>query len=215
MRQFGLPEIWILLAALRWTVLLAALAFVGGGVAGLLVTLARIARPWPLRAFATAYIKVLQGVPLLILLFLVFFGANIVGVRTDAWTAAAIAYALYGSAFLAEIWRGCVQAVPLGQWDAAVALGLRRVRQLRLVIAPQALRIAVAPSVGFLVQLVKSTSLASVIGFMELTKAAQNVNNVTFAPFAVFGTVSVLYFAVCFPLSRLGARLERRLARPY
>ncbi len=163
---------------------------------------------------AAIYIKVLQGLPLLILLFLVFFGANIVGVRTDAWMAAAIAYTLYGSAFLAEIWRGCIQAVPHGPVGCAPSRwGYGGCRSCGSVIAPQALRIAVAPSVGFLVQLLKSTSLASVIGFVELTRAGQNVNNVTFAPLAVFGTVSALYFVLCFPLSRFGAWLERRLAQ--
>ena len=132
----------------------------------------------------------LQGIPLLILLFLVFFGANILGLRIDPWTAAAVGYGLYGSAFLGEIWRGCLQAVPRGQRDAAVALALSFTQRLRLVVAPQAARIAVPPSVGFMVQLLKSTSLASVIGFTELTWTGQMINNVTFQPLIVFGMVA-------------------------
>jgi polar amino acid transport system permease protein len=144
----------------------------------------------------------------------VFFGANIMGLRIDAWTAAAAGFSLYGSAFLGEIWRGCLQAVPRGQRDAAIALGLRFGRRLRLVIAPQAARIAVPPTVGFLVQLLKSTSLASVIGFTELTWTGQMINNATFQPLAVFSMVAGLYFLMCWPLSRLSVRLERRLLRP-
>ena len=213
MRSFGTADGLILLLALRWTLLLGVIAFVGGGAVGAIVALARVARPRWLRILAAVYIKVLQGLPLLILLFLVFFGLNILGIAVNAWTAAAIGYTLYGSAFLGDIWRGCIEAVPAGQWDAATALGLRPAARLRLVIAPQALRIAVAPSVGFLVQLLKSTSLASVIGFTELTQAAQMVNNVTFQPLAVFGTAAGLYFLLCYPLSLWSTRLEARLRR--
>ena len=210
MRSFGAGDLLILLLALRWTVLLSLVAFVGGGVGGVVIALARVARLRWVRVLAAGYIKFLQGLPLLIMLFLVFFGLSIVGVSVSAWTAAAVSFTLYGSAFLAEIWRGCLQSVPRGQWDAAAALGLRRMPQLRLVIAPQAMRIAIAPSVGFLVQLLKSTSLASVVGFTELTQAAQMVNNVTFQPLAVFGCTACLYFLLCFPLSLLSSRLEKR-----
>jgi polar amino acid transport system permease protein len=212
-RHFGLDELRILLLAMRWTVLLTLVAFVGGGIGGAVVAAMRVAPSRAARMTAAVYIRLLQGLPLLILLFLVFFGANMVGIRTDAWTAAAIGYSLYGSAFLGEIWRGCIQAIPPGQWDAAMALALPFRHRLRLVIAPQAARIAVPPTVGFLVQLLKSTSLASVIGFTELTRAAQMVNNVTFQPLIVFGLVAGLYFLLCWPLSLLSQGLENRLRR--
>jgi polar amino acid transport system permease protein len=210
-RGFGLDELRILLLALRWTILLAAIAFLGGGLGGAATAVLRVAPSRALRFAAAAYIRLLQGLPLLILLFLVFCGANMIGIRTDAWSAAAIAYALYGSAFLGEIWRGCIQAIPAGQWDAATALALPFRLRLFLVIVPQAARIALPPTVGFLVQLLKSTSLASVIGFTELTRAAQMVNNVTFQPLIVFGLVALLYFALCWPLSLLSQHLENRL----
>ncbi len=211
-RQFGPGEVWLLLLALRWTVLLTLVAFAGGSIGGALVAMLRVSPMLGLRIAAAVYIKLMQGLPLLILLFLVFFGSNILGLRINAWTAAAIGYTLYGSAFLGEIWRGCIEAVPAGQWDAATALGLRFTQRLRLVIAPQATRIALAPSVGFLVQLLKSTSLASVIGFTELTRAGQMINNVTFQPLIVFGLVALMYFMLCWPLSIFSGRLERRLA---
>src|SRR6202044_2815195 len=132
----------------------------------------------------------------------------------DPWSAAAVGYGLYGSAFLGEIWRGCLQAVPRCKRDAAVALALSFTQRLRLVVAPQAARIAVPPSVGFMVQLLKSTSLASVIGFTELTWTGQMINNATFRPLIVFSLVAGLYFLMCWPLSLLAARLERRLRRP-
>jgi polar amino acid transport system permease protein len=197
--------------AARWTVLLAATAFLGGGVAGAVVAVLRVLPNRSVRLAASVYVKVLQGLPLLILLFLVYFGVSLIGWSTDSWTAAAIAMTLYASAFLGEIWRGCIEAVPREQRDAAAALALSFAQQLRLVVAPQAARIAVAPTVGFLVQLLKSTSLASIVGFTELTRAAQVVNSATFRPLIVFSLVAGLYFALCWPLSLLSIRLEQHL----
>ena len=116
-------------------------------------------------------------------LFLVFFGLNILGFGINPWIAAAIAFTLHASAFLGEIWRGCIEAVPPGQREAATALGLRYYNRMRYVILPQAVKIAVAPTVGFLVQLIKGTSLAAIIGFTELTRQGQIINNATFGRF--------------------------------
>jgi len=210
-RDFTASELWYLVQATRWTIILSILAFAGGGVVGFAVALMRISRSLPLRYLATAYIKILQGTPLLMQLFLIFYGIGLLGVQVEPWTAAAAAFTLYASAFLAEIWRGCIQAIPRGQWEGARSVALSYAQQLRFVILPQALRIAVPPTVGFLVQLIKGTSLASIIGFVELTRAAQIVNNATFSPLTVYGLVAAIYFALCWPLSRLADRLEGRL----
>jgi len=127
-----------------------------------------------------------------------------------AWTAAAVALTLYTSAFLTEIWRGCVAAIPRGQWEASGSLALGFGEQLRHVILPQAVRIAIAPTVGFLVQVIKGTALASVIGFVEVTKAGSMIANVTFRPFTVFACVALMYFALCFPVSLYARHLERK-----
>jgi polar amino acid transport system permease protein len=212
-REFSLSEVWFLVLALRWTVLLTIVAFVGGTVGGLAIAVLRVARSRVLRGTAATYIKVLQGTPLLMQLYLVYFGANLVGLATNAWVSAALALTLYASAFLGEIWRGCIQAIPRVQWEGAQALALGHFLQLRLVILPQAFRIAIPPTVGFLVQLLKGTSLASIIGFAELTRAAQMVNNATFRPFITYGLVAALYFILCWPLSMSSRVLERRLDR--
>ena len=202
-----------LLLAARWTVLLSLVAFATGSVAGLAVLLLRVAKqPW-LRRPAELYIAAFQGTPLLMQLFLVFFGLPLLGFRIEAWSAAVVGLTLCASAFLAEIWRGGVEAVPRGQWEGARALALGYFAQLRFVILPQASRIALPPTVGFLVQLVKGTSLASIIGFTELTRAAAVVNNATFRPLIVYTAVAGLYFVLCWPLSVLSDRLERRLDR--
>ena len=202
-----------LILAARWTLVLSLVAFAGGGIVGLAVLLARIdTRPW-LRRAAAGYIGLFQGTPLLLQLFLVFFGLPLVGLEIEPWLAAALGLTLYASAYLAEIWRGGVEALPLGQWDAAAALGLHSVTRMGLVILPQAWRITLAPTVGFLVQLVKSTALTSIIGFDELLKTANAINNATFEPFTVYGMVAAIYFALCFPLTAYARRLETARAR--
>jgi polar amino acid transport system permease protein len=210
-REFSATEVWFLVQSVRWTVLLTLIAFVGGGVVGLIIAVVRVGNAAVPRALAVAYIKLFQGTPLLMQLYLVYFGSTLLGFATNAWIAAALGLTIYSSAFLAEIWRGCIQAVPRGQWDGARALALSYPAQLRLVIMPQALRIAIPPTVGFLVQILKGTSLASIIGFTELTRAAQMVNNATFRPFIVYALVAALYFSLCWPLSALSRHLERRL----
>jgi polar amino acid transport system permease protein len=200
-----------LLLAARWTVLLSAVAFVCGGSVGVLLMMARISSRKYLRMGARLYIELFQGTPLLMQLFLVFFGLPLIGIDVQPWMAAGLGLTLSASAYLGEIWRGCVEAIPLGQWDAGAALGLHFGRQMQLIILPQALRIAVAPTVGFLVQLVKSTALTSIIGFNELLQTSNIINNATFAPFTVYGVVALIYFALCFPLTSLSRWLERRL----
>jgi polar amino acid transport system permease protein len=211
-RSFGLPEFLLLLDGVRWTLALTAVAFAGGGGLGLALLMLRIAPVRGPRWLAVAIIQAVQGTPLLGHLFVTFFGLPLFGIDVSRWLAATVALSVYGSAFLAEIWRGAVEAIPRGQWEAAAALGLPRLAQLRLVILPQALTIAIPPTVGFLVQLVKNTSLASIIGFIELSRRAQLVNGATFAPFIVYGATAVLYFCLCFPLTRFSRYLERRRA---
>lgn len=200
-----------LLLAARWTVLLSLAAFAGGAVLGLAVLMLRTSRIPPLRRSAIAYIELFQGTPLLMQLFLAFFGLALLGMEVPAWLAAAAALILWSGAFLAEIWRGCVQAVPKGQWEASASLSLGYAQQMRHVILPQAVRIAIAPTVGFAVQIVKGTALTSIIGFTELSKAGTIIVNATFQPFSVYAYTALLYFALCWPLSRLALRLERKL----
>lgn len=213
MRSFGPADGWFIVAAAQWTVLLALIAFAGAAPAGLALALLRSSgRRW-LERGAQAWIALFQGTPLLMQLFLVFFGAPALGLQVSAWLAAAVALILNTSAFFGEIWRGCIQAVPRGQWEAAEALGLHYAARMRRVILPQALKIALAPTVGQMVQVVKGTSLTAIIGFTEVMRAGQIINNATFAPLLVFGTVGAVYFALCWPLSLLAARIERRLGR--
>ena len=215
MRSLGWGDFTFLLLAIRWTLVLTAGAFLFGGVIGLAVALLRVSRSRPLRWAAIGYIRLLQGTPLLLQLFLVFFGSDLLGFGLGAYLSAVLGLSLNAGAFLGEIWRGAIEAVPPGQLEAARALGLGYLARMLRVVVPQALRIATAPTVGFLVNLVKSTSLASIIGFVELTRAGQMLNNATFRPFTIFGIVAVLYFLLCWPLTLASRQLEARLASAY
>ena len=200
-----------LLLATRWTILLSLVSFVGGGAVGLLLLFLRISKRKMARAFAKYYIELFQGTPLLMQLFIAFFGLGLFGVDVPAWLAAGLALILWTASFLAEIWRGCVEAIAKGQWEASASLGMGRLQQMRYVIFPQALKIAMPPTVGFSVQVVKGTALTSIIGFVELSKAGTVVTNATFQPFIVYGLVALIYFALCWPLSKSSQILERKL----
>lgn len=210
MREFGIDDTVYLMLAARWTVLLTLAATLIGSAIALIVAIMRIVPLRPANWLAIGYINLIQGTPILGQLFIFFFGLSIVGLNVDAWTAAVTAFSIYASAFLAEIWRGGLQSVPKTQWETSAALGLGYAQRLRYVIVPQAVRISIPPTVGFLVQLVKNTSLASVIGFVELTRAGQIMNNATFSPMSVYLTVAAIYFVICFTLSQASQKLERR-----
>ncbi len=209
---FGLAEFGFLLSGLRWTLLLSVIAFAGGGLVGLAVALARAGTNAALRRATAGYIAVFQGTPLLKQLFVVYYGLGLAGIQLPAWAAAAIGFTLNASAFLGEIWRGVIQAVPAGQSEAATALGVRYPARIRHVVLPQAFRIAQPATVGYLVQLIKGTSLAAIVGFIELARAGQIVSNQTYQPILVFGVVGAIYFVLCWPLSLYSARLETRFA---
>jgi polar amino acid transport system permease protein len=185
-----------LLLAARWTVVLSLIAFIGGGLVGLALLVGRLSRVRGLPAAVAAYVQLFQGTPLLMQLFLAYFGLALFGLNVSPWWAAGLALTLYTSAYLTEIWRGCVDAIPR-----------------RHVVGPQALRIAVPPTVGFLVQVIKGTALASVIGFIELTKAGTMISNATFRPFTVYACVALMYFMLCWPVSATARQLERNMRR--
>ncbi|MGJ7554799.1 amino acid ABC transporter permease [Variovorax sp. RB2P76] len=199
-----------LLLALRWTVVLSLIAFIGGGIVGGLLLFLRLRGGKIANKAVGLYVQLFQGTPLLMQLFLAYFGIALFGIDVSAWTAASVALTLYTSAFLTEIWRGCVASIPKGQWEASGSLALSFGEQMRHVVLPQAVKIAIAPTVGFLVQVIKGTALASVIGFVELTKAGSMISNATFKPFVVFSCVALLYFVLCFPVSLYAKTLERK-----
>lgn len=200
-----------LLLAARWTIALSFIAFIGGGLVGMLLVVLRLYKLPGVTPLISAYVQIFQGIPLLVQLFLAYYGLGLFGIDTSPWVAAGIGLTLYASAFLSEIWRGCIAAIPKGQWEASESLALNFYEQLRYVVLPQALKIAVPPTVGFLVQVIKGTALASVVGFMELTKVGKTIANATFSPFLVFSCVALMYFVLCYPVSMFAKHLERKI----
>lgn len=213
MGPIGENELLFILQGLKWTVLLAIIGFIGGGVFGILIALVRTSKYPFARLASSGYIALFQGTPLLMQLFVVYYGVALLGIDVNAWVAVAIAFTLHASAFLGEIWRGSIEAVPKGQTEAANALGLHYVSRMKDVVLPQALKISMPATIGFLVQLIKGTSLAAIVGFIELTRAGQIISNQTYRPLLVFGIVGIIYFMICWPLSHVGSGLEKRMAK--
>ena len=214
LHEFGTRDLLYIVRAGQWTVVLSLVAFLGGGILGLGVALARRSTNRLVAPLAVAFVRVNQGTPLLIQIFIVFFGAAMLGWQISAMLAASICLIINTGAYLGEIWAGCIAAIPRGQFQAAAALGLRPIQGMLTVILPQAVRISLPPTVGFLVHVIKGTSLAALIGFVELSRAGQIVNNTTFQPLLVFGTIGLAYFVLCWPLSLASSWLERRLTQP-
>lgn len=211
---FGFSDFTFMLqGALVTLELCAAAAFFGGLLALPIGILRTLPGSRTARVAALFYIEVFRSTPLLLQLFVVYFGLSIFGFDVPRWLAAGLTMALYSSAYLGEILRGGIEAIPRGQREAADSLGLTYMQQLRHVVLPQAVRLMTPATVGFLVGLIKASSLASIIGFMELSRIARIVVERTMSSFLVFGLLAVMYFVLCYPLSVLGQRLEQRMTR--
>jgi len=206
--HFGAQEMLYLISTVRWTLLLTLIAFAFGSVGGAVLALLRLSRHPLIRGVAYGVIELVQSVPVLMVLFLSYFGLSAAGIDLPPLPAASLALGVWAAAYLADIWRSAIEAVPYQQWEAASSLALTTPQQYVHIVLPQAIRIAIPPTIGFLVQLVKNTSIVSVVGMVELMRAGQLINNVTFEPFAVFGMVGLIYFVICFPLSYAGRKLE-------
>ena len=202
-----------LVQGLGWTVCLSLIALAGGALVGMAVALCRVSSVSAVRNAAGAYVYLVQGTPPLVAMFLLYFGLPGIGVNVPSLLAAGAALVVNVSAFLGEIWRGCIQSVPRPQWEAAECLALTRSQRMTRVVLPQAVRIAIPPTVGYSVQVIKNTSLASIVGFVELARSGQIINNSLFQPFLIYVLVALGYFVLCFPLSQWSRVLERRAAR--
>ncbi len=210
-RELQLTDVLTIVAAARWTLLLSLMAFAGSALVGLGLAVARLSSFAPLRWIVIGYNQIVQGTPLLVWLFLLYFGLAAIGIKINAWFSVTIAFSIYGGAFLGEAWYGAFRAVPKAQWEAASSLGLSYTQQFINVILPQSIRIATPPTVGLAVQLIKNTSLASTIGFYELTRSGVLLSGATYRPLLVFTIVGVLYFVICYPLTTWSRKLERDL----
>lgn len=199
--------------AARWTIGLSLTAFLLGGLTGLLILAARMSHRVWLQRSARGYIEFFQGTPLLMQLFMIFFGIALLGVDVPPWLAAALGLTAFSSAYLAEIWRGCVDAIPKGQWEASASLAMSWFEQMRHVVLPQALRHALPALVNSFIGIFKDSSLVSIVGLHELTGALSISlgGDADWRSFYLEGYIfiALVYWVFCFGLSRLGRRLEQ------
>lgn len=162
----------------------------------------------PLRWAVQGYVYVLRGVPLLILLFVMYYALPYTGIDLPPLLGGILVISLYYAAFMSEVFRAALLSLPRSQWDAGRCLGMHRSLLLRIVVFPQTFRIAAPPFINICMMIVKGTSLVSVIGIWELTLAGREVVERTFAPFQILGGVALIYFCICFTLATIGRRLE-------
>ena len=214
---FGKPEgivLFQLLEATQFTIYLSLIAFMGGGILALVLAFMATIHNRVSNIASKTYIWFFQSTPLLMLLFLFGLGIpRLLGVNVNIWLAASVALVLYSSAYIGEVWRGSIESIPKSQWEAGEALGLSFFPIFFLIILPQAIRIAIAPTVGFMVQIVKGTSLAYIIGFHDLMSIGKRWANAPVTgtePCVIFPLMALIYFSLCFPLSQLSQWLERK-----
>ncbi|MFQ2173232.1 amino acid ABC transporter permease [Aeromonas rivipollensis] len=207
-----IDSFWPLLSAgLIFTVPLTLFTFALGILLGFLVALARLYGPAPLVALVRFYVWLIRGTPLLVQLFLIFYGLPSAGIVLDAFTAAVIGFTLNIGAYSSEIIRATLAAIPKGQWEAAYSIGMNWPQVMWRVILPQAARIAVPPLSNTFISLVKDTSLAAAVTVPELFQAAQRLASVTYEPLILYVETAIIYLLFSSVLSTLQDRLERRL----
>jgi len=204
------PLLW---AALIFTVPLTLLSFVLGLTLGFFTALARLYGPAPLVALARFYVWIIRGTPLLVQLFVIFYGLPSAGILLDAFPAALIGFTINVGAYSSEIIRAVIASIPKGQWEASYSIGMSWSQALRRTVLPQAARIAVPPLSNTFISLVKDTSLAAAITVPELFQQAQRIVAVTYEPLIIYIEAALIYLALSSVLSVLQDRLERRFAR--
>jgi polar amino acid transport system permease protein len=211
-KSFGLSDVFFLLRAAGVTILLVSAGMSLGTIIGFLFGIVgSCSRNQVWKYLVAGYVEFFRGTPLLIQVFLIYFGLPLFGINVPAMVAAIISLTIYTGAYMTEITRGGILSVAKTQWEASASIGLTFLQQMRYVIVPQAVRIMIPPSVGFLVGLVKDSSLMAVIGFMELTRVARLISDRTMKPILVISIAGIIYFIICYPLALLGRRLEKAL----
>jgi amine acid ABC transporter, permease protein, 3-TM region, His/Glu/Gln/Arg/opine family len=209
-----IDSFWPLLSAgLIFTVPLTLITFVGGIILGFIIALIRLYGPKPLIALVRFYVWLIRGTPLLVQLFLIFYGLPSVGVVLDAFPAAVIGFTLNVGAYTSEVIRATLASVPKGQWEASYSIGMNWTQAMRRIVLPQAARIAVPPLSNSFISLVKDTSLAAALTVPELFQAAQRIAAVTYEPLILYTETAIIYLLFSSVLSSLQEKLEIRLAR--
>ncbi len=203
----------MLVALAKVTIPLTLISFACGLAIAIITAIARLSGVKILRLIFGAYVWIFRGTPLLVQLFIVFYGLPAVGITLETWTAAVIAFSLNVGAYASESVRASILSVPRGQWEAAMSLGMTQAQILRRIIAPQAVRISLPPLSNTFIGLVKDTSLAASITMVDMFMVAQRIAARTFEPLLLYVLAALIYLAVCTALTWLQAKLEKSVSR--
>ncbi|MGG1611230.1 amino acid ABC transporter permease [Paenibacillus sp. FSL K6-2441] len=203
----------LLKAGVAFTVPLTLITFALGLLVAVLTALARLSSFGPLRLLARFYVWIIRGTPLLLQLFIIFYGLPSIGIVLDPFPAAVIGFTLSVGAYGSEIVRAAILSIHEGQWEAAYSLGMTRLQALRRIILPQAARVAVPPLANSFISLVKDTSLAATVTYTEMFRTAQQITSTTYEPLVVYSEAGLIYLIFSTILSALQNRLEKRLDR--
>jgi polar amino acid transport system permease protein len=213
MKEFAplLHGYWYLLRGAGMTVLMAAASVIPATLCGVLLALAQVFGNRAVRSVVVAYLFLIRGIPLLVLLTFTYYLLPLTGIDLPPFWGVVVVFAFYYAAFMSEVFRAGILSLPRAQWDAARSLGMTRRLMLQIVIFPQALRLASPPFVSLCANLVKATSLVSIVGLWELTMASREIVERTLAPFQIFIGAAAVYFCICYTLALYGRHLERRV----
>lgn len=213
LRSLQWLDIEALLRGAVWTIVISAISGGIGTIAGVLLAIGATSRMRIARWLCSAYVYLIRGIPLLILIFFAYFGLPLAFplLQISPFLTAVIALSVFAAAYMAEVFRGSIVAIDVGQQEAAQALGLGYWKEQIFVVLPQAFKIAIPPGIGFLISLVKDSSLVTVIGFVELTTAGGIISNLTAAPIKTYLIVAAFYFVICYAMSRFATYCEGKL----
>ena len=206
-----LHSYWYLFRGAGMTLLMASASVVPATILGAMLALAQIFASRVTRSAIVCYIFIIRGIPLLVLLTFVYYLLPLTGIDLPPFWGVVLVLSCYYAAFMSEVFRAGILSLPQAQWDAARSLGMSRRLLLRIVIFPQALRLAAPPFVNLCINLIKATSLVSIVGLWELTMASREVVERTLAPFQIFLAAAGMYFCICYALALYGKYLERRI----
>jgi His/Glu/Gln/Arg/opine family amino acid ABC transporter permease subunit len=212
MREFAplLHGYWYLFRGAGMTLLMAGSSVIPATICGILLALVQVFGSQYARSIVVGYLYLVRGIPLLVLLTFTYYLLPLTGIDLPPFWGVVVVLALYYAAFMSEVFRAGILSLPRGQWDAARSLGMTRRQMLQIVIFPQALRLASPPFISLCANLVKATSLVSIVGLWELTMASREIVERTLAPFQIFLGAAAIYFCICYTLALYGKYLERR-----
>jgi polar amino acid transport system permease protein len=210
-RDLNFGDILYMLKASLTTIELALIAIIGGMLLGIIIGIGRSSSNTLLKMSTKIYVEFFRGIPILLQIFIFYYGLKIFDIKLPALLSASIAFIFNVSANIGETLKGIILSIPKNQWESSTSLGFSKFAQLWYIILPQVIRAAIPPTIGIMVGLIKDTSLASIVGFIELTRSGGLIMSVTMDPFIIYPIIAIIYFVICFFLTQTSRWLEKKV----